>query len=101
MQPAFFILVIKTTPRKDKNKNTCLKPENQKNNLFEFPLLLFLLSEQICPLYSNLLWMQYLQKKKRIYINCAHDLDFKNIHTTHSNKKKNQMRSKCWLTILL
>lgn len=84
MQPAFFILVIKTTPRKDKTK---ILAWNQKNNLFEFPLLLFLLSEQICPLYSNLLWMQYLQKK-RIYINCAHDLDFKNIHTTHSNKKK-------------
>ena len=38
MQPAFFILVIKTTPRKDKNKRILAwNQKTRKNNLFESP----------------------------------------------------------------
>ena len=41
--------------------------------------------------------MQYLQKKKRIYINCAYDLDFKKKNSHYTQQQKNQMRSKCYL----
>ena len=98
MQPAFFILVIKTTPRKDKNKRILAwNQKTRKNNLFESP-------------YSPIppLWYRYVpfiricygcntcKKKKRIYINCAHDLDFKK-NSHYTQQQKNQMRSKCYL----
>ena len=71
MQPAFFILVIKTTPRKDKTKEYLLETRKPEKIIYlNPPTLLFLLSDtDMSPLFEFV--MDAILAKKKEFISIA------------------------------